>query len=383
LSIPTVPLRRVELGTAPELTVAELLRPGARGRAVAGAAVEPHACANSPIRVAGGAAGTGIACWRSLATTVCRTGESFWAPRFGMLVSPGGEVWRPTIGGPWTDPPRLAKAPGLEPDGDGYQFTPPEGAPEIAAAGVFMPWGAGFNYGHFLLDGLACLQALDASGLSAELPPHAPRLRPWQRELIGYLRETPVAEVDAPVVRLGEAAFADGMDHYLHSPNALSLQVRERILARAPAVRRALPRRIYFSRRGFTHTMRIMLNERALERALMQRGFLVVHAEHLSPRRQIALMRTAEVVVGASGAALANALFAPPGARIVDIQPEVFASGWVCALGALIGQHSYAYRTPAPVPLEDVPWVRKARAGFRFAYRTPLADFLPWLDALL
>jgi capsular polysaccharide biosynthesis protein len=120
-----------------------------------------------------------------------------------------------------------------------------------------------------------------------------------------------------------------------------------------------------------------------LERALARRGFAVVHAERLSPRRQIALMRDAEVVVGASGAAMANALFAPPGARVVDIQPEVFASTWVCALGELIGQQAYAFRVPAPLPPDEAPWVSRVRAGFRFAYRTPLDDFLPWLDALL
>ena len=384
MSAPGVLLRKVEVETTPERTPAELAAPGAQGWAVAApAVVHADGALVSPIRTAGPRAAEGLAGWTSRPTKVCRVAESYWAPRFGMVVAPDGDVGRPTIGGPWTDPKRLARAPGLTPEDDSYRFAPPPAVAEIAAAGVFMPWGGVFNYGHFVLDSLAGLRALEASGLARAFPPHAPRLRPWQRELVGYVRDTPVVEVDAPLAHLGEALFPDSMDHYLHAPNALVLEVRERVLAHAPPATRRLPRRVYFSRRGFTHTMRIMLNEAALERALARRGFAIVHAEHLSPRRQVALMREAEVVVGPSGAAMANALFAPPSARIIDIQPEVFASIWVCALGELIGQQSYAYRVAAPAPPEDVPWFRRARSGFRFAYETPLAGFLPWLDGLL
>ena len=268
--------------------------------------------------------------------------------------------------------------------GDGLGFSAAPDAPAIAAASVFMPWGGGFNYGHMITDALSSLLALEETGLLDELPPIAPPLKRWQRQLLALLqgREGGVREVAAPAVRLHQAAYATSMDHYLHAPTPLLLRVRGRLLARAgPSPIRS--ERIYFSRRSHAHPMRICLNEADLERALQQRGFAVVRPERLSPGEQIALGRQARVIVGPSGAAMVNALFAEPGAKVVDIQPQLFPSAWVPAFGELAGHDWRIYHAPAPAPFADVPWVRRARRGFRFGFHVPLDDFLPFLDSLL
>ena len=57
-------------------------------------------------------------------------------------------------------------------------------------------------------------------------------------------------------------------------------------------------------------------------------GFAVVRPEHLSFTEQVALMSSAEMVVGESGAAMANLGFCPPGAKVLEIQPERFVENW-------------------------------------------------------
>ncbi len=189
-------------------------------------------------------------------------------------------------------------------------------------------------------------------------------------------------EIAAPAIRLDQAVYATSMDHFLHAPNALLTRVRERLAARAgPSPLRA--ERVYLSRRSHAHTMRILLNEVELERALAARGFAIVRAERLRPAEQIALCRQAKVVVGPTGAGMANALFAEPGSLVIDIQPQVFPGAWISAFGEQIGHDGWTYYVPAPAPAAEVPWIRRARRGFRFAYRLPLAHFLAFLDARL
>ena len=322
--------------------------------------------------------------WRLRPTEVCRVADVVHLPRYGGLVWADGSAPCAPFGGAFTDPARLARAPGTSRAGDGFAFSPPDDAPQIAAAGVFLPWGAGFNYGHMVLDALPSLLALEEAGLTADLPPIAPPLKPWQRELIALLlgRQGGVREIAAPAVRLDQAVYATSMDHFLHAPNALLGRVRARLVERAgPPPFRA--DRIYLSRRSHAHPMRILLNERELEQALAARGFAIVRPERFAPAQQVALARQAKVVVGATGAGMANALFAEPGSLVVDIQPQVFPSAWVAAFGELAGHHGWTYYAPAPAPAVEAPWLRRVRRGFRFAYRLPLQHFLAFLDARL
>ncbi len=322
--------------------------------------------------------------WRSSPTEVCRVADAVHAPRFGALVRDDGTGYSASLDGTLADLSHLADAPGMEMSASGLSFAPPPDLPVVPAAGVFLPWGAGFNYGHFVLDALPSLLALEEADVTGELPPIGPRLRPWQRELIRLLlgRDGAVREIAAPAVRLEQAAYATSMDHFLHAPNALLNRVRERLVARAGASP-LRAKRIYLSRRSHAHSMRILLNELELERALAARGFAIVRAERLRPAEQVALAAQARVVVGPTGAGMANALFAEAGALVVDIQPQVFPGAWVGAFGELIGHDWWVYYAPAPAPLAETPWIRRARRGFSFAYRLPLAHFLSFLDERL
>jgi capsular polysaccharide biosynthesis protein len=79
-------------------------------------------------------------------------------------------------------------------------------------------------------------------------------------------------------------------------------------------------RKIYISRRKARN--RHVVDEHAVERTLIARGFESVCFEDLSVAEQIALMRRAKTIVTTHGAALANTIFAPAGACVIEIFPR-------------------------------------------------------------
>lgn len=63
--------------------------------------------------------------------------------------------------------------------------------------------------------------------------------------------------------------------------------------------------------------IRNVTNAEEIEALLLERGFTVVDPERLSFLEQVRLFSQAEVIVGATGAAFGNLMFAPPRAKIV------------------------------------------------------------------
>jgi len=313
-------------------------------------------------------------------TAVCRVRDVFVAPRFGAVIDGQGRVFQASVGEMLSWTPDLGVLPCVRREGAARYFVPSADAPTLPAASVFMAKGGEFNYGHYLLDCLPSLMAVEELGLARALPPIAPPLKRWHRDLLALaFPGVEVRETRAPLVRVDDLAFATSLDHFLHRPNRILVELRERILAAAPPAAGA--KRVYVSRRAYP--MRVMVNEKALEAALAARGFTIVRAERLSVAEQIALMRGAEVVVGATGAGLANAMLAPPGAKIVEILPEGFTAPWLRNVVHLTGGDWLGYFCPAPVDPREVSWTYRVRRGFRWGYRLPLADFLKFLDERL
>lgn len=309
---------------------------------------------------------------------VCAVGPCWWYPSFGAVIGMDGALYNASVGEARHGSADLSAIPGVAPGG--ASLSPPPRAPFVESGAVFVPWGAGFNYGHFVIDALPSILALEQAGLLQDAPLLAPRLKDWQRDLIALAAPgVRLQEIDAPAVRLGRAVFATSMDHFLHNPNGLLATLAERIAANAPQGSGA--RRIYLSRRG--QSMRVMVDEAAFERALRVRGFKIVRPETLSARKQIALMRDAEIIVGASGAALANAVFLSRGARVIEIQPTNFTSQWVRAACRQVGVEWRGYVCASPCPANAAPLLSRLRRGFKFAFRPDLSDLLRFVDAAL
>jgi capsular polysaccharide biosynthesis protein len=65
-----------------------------------------------------------------------------------------------------------------------------------------------------------------------------------------------------------------------------------------------------------------LINEAAVAAALEAAGFACIVLEQLSFAEQIHLFTTAETVVGVHGAGLANLVFAPAAATVIEIMPD-------------------------------------------------------------
>jgi capsular polysaccharide biosynthesis protein len=294
-------------------------------RVAAGALPFPGAC--SP--AAGAGSGSDL--------RLCRLRDAYVAVEFGAVVAGSGAVMRASAAEALAYTPDLTRLPNAMQDADGPVLEVTPDLPRLDKASVFLPWGARFNYAHFLLDGLSGLALLTDQGLLREYPAVCPPLHPWQRTAIELLlgeEAVLLRETQAPLLAVGEVVFASTMDHFVHTPDRPLDRVRERMLGRlGPAM--TCGRRIYLSHR-LNDRCRIA-NEAELVQALEARGFETVEPATLAVPAQIELFRSAAVIVGATGAAMANCLFSGPETRVVELQVGADARGWVERLCGFTG----------------------------------------------
>lgn len=83
-------------------------------------------------------------------------------------------------------------------------------------------------------------------------------------------------------------------------------------------------RKLYISRADAR--TRNIVNQAEVEAMLSRCGFEAVTLGHVSAAMQIELFQTASHVVGVHGAGLTNVLFAPPGAKVLEILPPFVAT---------------------------------------------------------
>ncbi len=180
-------------------------------------------------------------------------------------------------------------------------------APFLPEASVMMPWGALRNYGHFVLDGLVSAPFLP-------VPIVTPPLAPWQ---LGHLATLGVVAsgLPEPIYRIGCVTYTSALAHNLHKPNRHYATLRDLQRPHAKVGRR----RLYIGRDG---QKRPFLSEAALIEALRPLGFEAIQPERYSVPEQIALFGEAEIIVAPTGAALANCLYCPPGAQVIELIPR-------------------------------------------------------------
>lgn len=140
-------------------------------------------------------------------------------------------------------------------------------------------------------------------------------------------------------------------------------------------------RRLYVTRRDAPQ--RKLLNETEVSSFLATLGFETVCPGELSVAEQIALFRSASIVVAPHGAALTNMVFAPADCAIVEIFGENYINGCYWALASILGQdHTFVVGEAAHldyrVPLASLEKVihevvkRSGGATSRQSDRNPL-----------
>ncbi len=260
-------------------------------------------------------------------------------PAWGVVATRDGRVMRLTMEEAAYASPDLTELPHVSRDGERIVLDLPEGIPRLGKAALVLPFGAVKNYGHFVLDGLSSLAAIEATGLFADHPALVPPLKPWQARHFALMGTAPRVEA-APVVRVDELVYTSAVHHFLHNPNLNYRDLRRRQLAGLPPGRGG-PARLYLSRGA--RDRRTMLSEPHLLRALRRAGFAAVNTGRMPVDRQVAFFAGAEAVVGSAGAAFANALYCRPGTLVVEIQPAGMENHWVRPLCFINGLRHAAW----------------------------------------
>jgi tetratricopeptide (TPR) repeat protein len=231
--------------------------------------------------------------------------------------------------------------------------------------------GIGFpNYGHFLFDGLslAWLLAEQLRRDGARLI-GAPLGR-WQEDV---LRTLGLLDLYRPVTkptRFRRLVTSNLMFGHVPYPTRFARLTFDLIRARVGVADRPRDRRIFIvrpDRPGRRH----LLNAAEVVECMRGLGFDAVQPEQLSFKEQVRLFAAASVVVGESGAAMANIGFCDPGTRILEIMPEVHLEGWTRATSLIFSHewHIYFASVVDPPPLHA-----EGEARMRFTYRIDIAS---------
>jgi len=219
------------------------------------------------------------------------------------------------------------------------------------AAWVFENWSG--NYFHWLVYHLPKLLLL------RQKCPRCPLILPEKNviyptitrslEILGFTESLLVRQTSA-ILEVKELSFveADRHDPHLLRQVAAVFSVKQQ----APATRF-----LYISRKAAQ--WRRVTNEPAIEALLEQRGFDVIQTELLSFDEQIAMMSAAKVVVSPHGAGLANMLFMPQGAHVVELVNPEFPNSDYYSLANALGHSYWLYsarcvRDVRPVAYQDL-----------------------------
>jgi capsular polysaccharide biosynthesis protein/Flp pilus assembly protein TadD len=187
----------------------------------------------------------------------------------------------------------------------------------VEAAAVLIGGGAG-NYFHWLTDHLGRLAFIAGDAGLERLPllVDSP-LNAFQRETLARVGYGPERLIGIPA---GEAIrcrdlVVPSLGGYRSMIEPIAIDWLRARFAQAPGGGER--RRLLVSRAEAA--ARRLVNEAAIEHALSRFGFETVTPGRMSFAEQIAAFADAELIVGAHGAGLANMLFAPADAAVVDL----------------------------------------------------------------
>jgi len=182
------------------------------------------------------------------------------------------------------------------------------------------------NYYHWVAEGLMCLDVLSqtlgrSSGIKILLPKSIDfdvrfDHRDWLRALDFGGRE--IEEVGADFIKVREAIWVDN-DQIQCMPAHPVKAFQRRVAALYARSRGPRDKRLLIVRKARTRKFH---NLEQLEACLSGYGFQTIYLEGMSSVDQILLFQSAEFVIGAHGAGLANLLFCEPGTKIIELMPS-------------------------------------------------------------
>ena len=290
-------------------------------------------------------------------SAIVRIEDAYHLPAHGAVIDLKGHLFANSLAEGATHGLGLEGLPGFRNKRGRLMLNAARDLPRLERASVFCGWPGQLNYAHFLLESMTALAALDDVGALERFRPLAPPLDGWRRQLVeSYLgdRVGLLRQAEAPIVRIGEAVFSTAMSGRTAAPLTALTLLRDRLLERAAAEERIKAvRRVYFvntAQRRSTAHKRFFTD-------LREQGFMIVDPTTLSPSEQIRLVARAYVIAGPTSAAMANVLFAPHGARVIEVQAGPPAGGWLKTLCHQLGHRWSALVCPpqeSAAPLDNL-----------------------------
>jgi hypothetical protein len=190
----------------------------------------------------------------------------------------------------------------------------------------FMGFNSGHrNYAHWTTDHLPLLQYYKVNLLSQGVRLLLPKNKASFVEQYIALLQIPDSSIDY----IGDEVVA--VEHLIYSSFFSFDAIPASIIGllrdfKTGALQKGGERRKgIFVSRSDTH-IRTLLNEPAISRSLSGKGFDIVVPGKMTVEAQIDAFRSADCVVGAHGAGLANIMFCEPGTRVIELFPEYTVS---------------------------------------------------------
>jgi capsular polysaccharide biosynthesis protein len=225
---------------------------------------------------------------------------------------------------------------------------------------VFHGWGVRV-YGHFLIEMLPKLL------LARRFPALCAGLRPvLDRQMPDWFLDILAAQLG---ISLDDAIWFDSAREQLALPHAVILPhllrpggfhpLARRLYADFTAAAAETPaapaERLFILRGDYDNPAaprRRLASEAELAVIAGEFGFSAIHPEHLSFPRQIGLFAGAKIILGQTGSAMHNTLFAPPGTLIGQIRFAAPDQSYIAALNG----HRIAYLTEGVAEAEPGLW---------------------------
>ncbi|MFM9967788.1 MAG: tetratricopeptide repeat protein [Burkholderiales bacterium] len=199
----------------------------------------------------------------------------------------------------------------------------PRAAIKIATPSAYL--GTAPSYCDWLIECLTRLWAYYQRPAWEVLPLVVPTsLTRWQTELLellGYNRAKQVVIAENTVADFSDLSVATISANFgWVAPFAIEHLRRclgKSLPLSSPSISSPPPRRLFLSRQGMS--ARRLVNFEELVPELEKAGFTLVAAENLPTREVLQMIRSAEIIVGVEGAAMANVFFAPIQAHLALI----------------------------------------------------------------
>jgi Glycosyltransferase 61 len=199
------------------------------------------------------------------------------------------------------------------------------------------------NYYHWMLDIMPRLSLLEQHEELQSIPLIVPKqLKPFQKEslqMAGVSSER-IIEFDGSFCQVDKLYYLSSLGDTGNPSPYDVLSLRKLFLDKHAYSQPPSSEYLYITRRDAKY--RRILEEQKLTEYLQSIGFEVVCLSDLSFAEQIQKFNRAKIIIAPHGAALANMVFAPENAQIIELFPEDYINGCFWAL-ANVCRYNYAF----------------------------------------